>query len=367
MASKLNPSAPEFVPGVGSYVSDSYMSSVGTEDVLEDNITPEELEELEAAEDWVVRMALIEELEQEHLIQVALSDLNTVFEDASASALKALAHVEPFKELNNQGLSLEFDVTEVCLISRKGYKDSFTVRFTVPLGSATQQAAYSAPQQVDVPYVATIGEQLQRLMPIKAAQDRARFGLGAASSGIWNFAYGANMSPAKLGGSRGLHPLESQPGQLPRHRLSFNHRGGFGNVVPVDLPPPATAVNGSGQGAEMSAVQQTDVCLTADEVPGPREGGPAAESALHSPVGAVHGVLHKMHPADMAALMNMEHEYWYLGLLCDGARHWQLDSAYTTWLQSCPSISQGARGDEYYQSPAALASAVELALDLANH
>jgi len=39
---------------------------------VQDHITAEELEELEAAEDWVVMQALIEELEQEHLIQVAL-------------------------------------------------------------------------------------------------------------------------------------------------------------------------------------------------------------------------------------------------------------------------------------------------------
>jgi hypothetical protein len=44
----------------------------------------------------------------------------------------------------------------------------------VPLGSATQQAAYTTPQRVDVPYVATIGDQLQRFMPVKHTQVRAR-------------------------------------------------------------------------------------------------------------------------------------------------------------------------------------------------
>jgi hypothetical protein len=53
----------------------------------------------------------------------------------------------------------------------------------------------------------------------------ARFGLGGLSlDGVWNFAYGANMSPRKLGGSRGLHPLESVPAVLKGYRPTFNHR-----------------------------------------------------------------------------------------------------------------------------------------------
>jgi len=63
----------------------------------------------------------------------------------------------------------------------QGYRDPFTVRFTVPLGSATQQAAYTTPQQVDVPYVATIGDQLQRLMPLKDPEKQA----GATLSLSW--------------------------------------------------------------------------------------------------------------------------------------------------------------------------------------
>lgn len=41
---------------------------------------------------------------------------------------------------------------------------------------------------------------------------------------MWNFAYGANMSPVKLESARGLKPLESRPGALPGWRLSFTHR-----------------------------------------------------------------------------------------------------------------------------------------------
>lgn len=80
------------------------------------------------------------------------------------------------------------------------------------------------------------------------------------------------MSPKKLGGSRGLHPLESKPGVLKGYKLRFNHRGGFGNVVPVDA---------------------ADSSSTATAAPD-----------------EVHGVLHRLTAAELCTLMNMEHEYW---------------------------------------------------------
>jgi hypothetical protein len=39
---------------------------------MQENITPEELEELELAEEWVLRMAEVEESEAEHLIEYTL-------------------------------------------------------------------------------------------------------------------------------------------------------------------------------------------------------------------------------------------------------------------------------------------------------
>lgn len=66
MASKLNPTAAEFIPGS---FTESYIS---TDEPSEDHITPEELAELEAAEGWVEAMADLELEEDEHLIAVAL-------------------------------------------------------------------------------------------------------------------------------------------------------------------------------------------------------------------------------------------------------------------------------------------------------
>lgn len=76
------------------------------------------------------------------------------------------------------------------------------------------------------------------------------------------------MCPRKLGGARGLHPLESLPAQLPGWRLSFTHRGAMGNLV--------------------------------------RTAGGAASGGAPE---AVHGLLHRLSPADFSRLANMEHEY----------------------------------------------------------
>eukprot|EP00877_Chromochloris_zofingiensis_P006166 jgi/Chrzof1/1802/Cz10g21190.t1 len=74
--SKLNPQAPEFVPGSRFYgqecsLSDCF-SNLSSDDYSEDGLTPEELDEIEAAEEWVATMADMEELEREHLIELAL-------------------------------------------------------------------------------------------------------------------------------------------------------------------------------------------------------------------------------------------------------------------------------------------------------
>jgi hypothetical protein len=42
-----------------------------------------------------------------------------------------------------------------------------------------------------------------------------------------------HMSPRKLGGGSGLHPLGSVPAVLKGYRLAFNHRwGGLGGYIP---------------------------------------------------------------------------------------------------------------------------------------
>lgn len=70
MPCKLNPDAPEFIPTC--CLSTMCGMEFGGEDLTEDNITQEELDEIEMAEDWVATQVYIEELEREHLIELAL-------------------------------------------------------------------------------------------------------------------------------------------------------------------------------------------------------------------------------------------------------------------------------------------------------
>lgn len=174
----------------------------------------------------------------------------------------------------------------------QGFQDPFTVRYAIPLGTSTTPptAAYTQPQSIDVPYIATTAANLQQLLPTHGPTDKARFGLGAAPDGIWNFAYGANMNPRKLGGSRGLHSFESRPGVLKGYSLRFNHRGGFGNLVEVG-------------DAEVSENAAAAGMAGAAAVP------PVAAAATGGGSG-VHGVLHCLTAAELSTLMGMEHEYW---------------------------------------------------------
>ena len=153
---------------------------------------------------------------------------------------------------------VEFTVDRVCLLSRAGFIDPFRVRYEAPLGDAADEGA----EEVNVPYVATVGpcstdaalvraqvscrvllaRVLQTLCASQtkivvnnavrlgmdtctcAAVQAARYGIGSMQEGVWYYAYGANMSSEKLTGSRNITSLESVPGRLDGWRLAFNHR-----------------------------------------------------------------------------------------------------------------------------------------------
>jgi len=203
-----------------------------------------------------------------------------------------------------------FAVDRVWLISRAGFKDPFAFRWEVPLGGS------APPRCVDRPYIASIRNRSsgssnsgssQGSGPPSAAPAAAAVG-GSAAAGqgaaaqdvtaaaqaavaadgtVWTFAFGANMAPSKLV-ARGLVPLESKPAVLHHHRLLFDHRGGFGNVVPIEGEGAAAAGGGGGGGGE---------------------GG--GGGAVQTP-DSVHGVLHRLSAADYGTLCGMEHEYWPL-------------------------------------------------------
>ncbi|KAG1651500.1 hypothetical protein FOA52_009087 [Chlamydomonas sp. UWO 241] len=67
----LNPEAPIFVPCHQMLLPDSEPSMEGEFD-YECAVTEQELSELEAVEDWVEEMAILSEMEHDHLVALAL-------------------------------------------------------------------------------------------------------------------------------------------------------------------------------------------------------------------------------------------------------------------------------------------------------
>ena len=55
-----------------------------------------------------------------------------------------------------------------------------------------------------------------------------------ADGSIWNFAFGSNVSAAKVQ-SRGMLPREVLRGRLPGWTLLFNHTGGYANIETTDV------------------------------------------------------------------------------------------------------------------------------------
>ncbi|GBF95104.1 hypothetical protein Rsub_07688 [Raphidocelis subcapitata] len=260
---------------------------------------------------------------------------------------------------------LSFTVDNVFLLSRAGHREPFALRWAVPLGGR------GAPRRVDAPYVATVPSRAPWPPPAAADIDgggsssNSSGGVGgsggggsgggsegageldlgicgeaARDDGVWTFAYGANLSAEKLA-SRGVAPLRSAPALLPGHALLFDHRGGFGNVVPLDDPAltaaaaaaaaaaataaavRAAAATGAAEGPERAAAAaaaagEKGATAAAAAAAAPGAAAAAAAAAEPSPAGSplppadVHGVLHLLRPADYGALTNAEHEYWPL-------------------------------------------------------
>jgi len=159
---------------------------------------------------------------------------------------------------------------------------------------------------------------------------------------VWYFGFGANINPWKLRTKRQITPIDQVGGRLPGWRLSFNHKGGMGNIEPLGS---STLTN-----------------------EGPDE---------------VHGMLLFLSPADFKKLSKIEYEYGttdvsvtaydgrqilakafvtppefklarslppterYLNLIKDGCKDMGIDAKYQVWLKSIEP-QKGQRGNEYW-------------------
>lgn len=163
-----------------------------------------------------------------------------------------------------------------------------------------------------------------------------------SSQNVWYFGFGANINPWKLRTKRKIEPLEQVAGRLLGWRLTFNHKGGMGNIEPLNS---STLTNA-----------------------GPDE---------------VHGMLLYITPKDFKTLCKIEFEYGttdvqvtaydgrqivakafvtppnfklvqslppperYLNLIKDGCETMGIDPSYRSWLESLQT-EKGQRGGHYW-------------------
>jgi len=235
---------------------------------------------------------------------------------------------------------MEMQLDHVVILHRRAHQTPFEFKVKIPLGASSDDAI----EKINVGYVASLGasDEMKRDHP---------FGLGSyAHQGVWNFAYGANVNQEKMISGRRITPLESLPGMLEGYRLTFNHQGGMGNVEPMT---PAAAQYFQARG-------------------------------IHG----VHGILHRLTRTDFARLSNMESGYRpvevdvhasdgrgmieavvfitpknrsvrdglappdrYHNLILRGAKEWNLNRNYVSWLESLECIPFRSRGPLYWRTP----------------
>lgn len=229
-----------------------------------------------------------------------------------------------------------FDAWEVVIMSRRGFDDPFVVRYSIPIG----QGSY---KEVNVPYAATVGNGMQKV----EEDSPARFGIGALSEGVWNFAYGANVNQEKLLVGRRITPYESVPAVLPGYRLAFNHRGAMGNVMHLSEPIPQNGWTSDAHGVLHRLKVSDYVKLTNME-----NAYRPVELVVHpydkrEPVRAVVYIT----PTQWRTVDGLDPPDRYINLIASGARSWDLEPSYVEWLSSLKTVTPKERNTPYWHFP----------------
>uniref|UniRef100_A0A7S4CKC0 gamma-glutamylcyclotransferase n=1 Tax=Eutreptiella gymnastica TaxID=73025 RepID=A0A7S4CKC0_9EUGL len=153
---------------------------------------------------------------------------------------------------------------------------------------------------------------------------------------VWVFSYGANLCKERMR-QRDMTPLGCVNVVLPGHRLTFNHRFGYGNVMPCDTPgacvhgvaleltiPDFRRLKQAEYGYEVTrCVMQT----YPDDGPGGKGRGLfgvvfVATNLSRAPTGELESI-----PS-----------YRYMMLIRQGCRDHDLDRGYTQWVDEVASI-----------------------------
>lgn len=175
-----------------------------------------------------------------------------------------------------------------------------------------------------------------------APADAAATSTATSAESLWYFGFGANINPWKLRERRKIIPIDQVCGRLPGWRLTFNHKGGMGNIERLDSPALTNRGPDEVHGMllhlsardfeKLSAMEYeygtTDVLVSAYDG---RE--IAAKAFVSSPEWKLAGSLP---PPER-----------YLKLIRDGCSEMGIDSAYQNWLRSLQS-QKGQRGAEYW-------------------
>ena len=161
-----------------------------------------------------------------------------------------------------------------------------------------------------------------------------------ADGSVWNFAFGSNLSAAKVE-SRGMQPLLALRGRLPGWTLLFNHVGGYANIEPADsarqidlsqLPQPVPDET-HGMLLKLSrrafadlarqeyAYDTVEVAVEVYDADGPR---------------VQHALAFKTNPCALTTSRTRPSER-YIRIIREGARESQISAPYCRWLASIKS------------------------------
>lgn len=175
---------------------------------------------------------------------------------------------------------------------------------------------------------------------------------------VWNFGFGANLDPQKLIQKRGINPLEVIPGSVSGLRLAFNHRGGFGNLVPAEGCPPAATLSPNLPQPSVNGVLLLLKFGDFETLAGMEHQYEAKEVTVEAYDGRkIVALAFITQPSFVTLRSDLLPTSRYIGLIRRGAHQMGIAPAYTAWLDQVPSIPDDKRGPEYYVTHGAEASA----------
>ncbi|CAJ1408113.1 unnamed protein product [Effrenium voratum] len=166
-----------------------------------------------------------------------------------------------------------------------------------------------------------------------------------SSESLWYFGFGANINPWKLREKRGIIPIEQVCGKLPGWQLTFNHKGGMGNIEQVGSSMLASDGPGEVHGILLYLSKHHFLRLSQMEY----EYG-TVEVHVNAYDGRNIAAKAFITPAEWKLPQGVPPPLRYLKLIQEGCEAMGIDASYQDWLKSVQS-QKGERGPEYWAVP----------------